>query len=87
MGPIGDCRDTDDPEVPTPARSRTFRNDERHTSLPGNPLAPSAARRFVRAALAEWTSLGLLTTCALCQGDQVCPQAGTAPTGRPTTRC
>ncbi|MFD5098059.1 SpoIIE family protein phosphatase [Streptomyces albidochromogenes] len=29
------------------------------TSLPGNPLAPAAARRFVRAALAEWTGLGL----------------------------
>ncbi|WP_411078986.1 SpoIIE family protein phosphatase [Streptomyces sp. cmx-18-6] len=28
------------------------------TSLPGIPLAPSAARRFVRAALAEWTGLG-----------------------------
>ncbi|MEV0776846.1 ATP-binding SpoIIE family protein phosphatase [Streptomyces sp. NPDC050428] len=62
--------------MPIPARSRTFRNDARRitrTSLPGNPLAPSAARRFVRAALAEWTSLGLLTTCALCQGDEACP--------------
>ncbi|THA31517.1 protein phosphatase [Streptomyces sp. A1277] len=29
------------------------------TSLPGNLLAPSAARRFVTAALAEWTALGL----------------------------
>ncbi|MFE2503711.1 SpoIIE family protein phosphatase [Streptomyces rubiginosohelvolus] len=29
------------------------------TSLPGIPLAPSAARRFVRAALAEWTGLGV----------------------------
>ena len=26
-------------------------------SLPGNPLAPGAARRFVRAALADWTEL------------------------------
>lgn len=31
------------------------------TSLPGNPMAPSAARRFVRAALADWTALGLPT--------------------------
>ncbi|WP_327371957.1 SpoIIE family protein phosphatase [Streptomyces sp. NBC_01217] len=31
------------------------------TSLPGNLLAPSAARRFVRAALTEWTRLGLPT--------------------------
>lgn len=29
------------------------------TSLPGNPLAPAAARRFVRAALADWTELGV----------------------------
>ncbi|MEU6012686.1 ATP-binding SpoIIE family protein phosphatase [Streptomyces sp. NPDC047515] len=29
------------------------------TSLPGNLLAPSAGRRFVRAALTEWTGLGL----------------------------
>ncbi|WP_405653190.1 SpoIIE family protein phosphatase [Streptomyces sp. RK9] len=28
------------------------------TSLPGNPLAPAAARRFVRAALADWTEFG-----------------------------
>lgn len=32
------------------------------TSLPGNPLSPSAARRFVRAALADWTALGLPAT-------------------------
>ncbi|MFI7338060.1 SpoIIE family protein phosphatase [Streptomyces sp. NPDC050085] len=29
------------------------------TSLPGNPLAPAAARRFVRAAFADWTEQGL----------------------------
>lgn len=29
------------------------------TSLPGNLLAPAAARRFVAAALAEWSGLGL----------------------------
>src|SRR3954469_9443713 len=28
------------------------------TSLPGNPLAPGAARRFIRAALADWAGLG-----------------------------
>ncbi|MEV7424363.1 SpoIIE family protein phosphatase [Streptomyces sp. NBC_01429] len=43
-----------------------------HTSLPGNPLAPSAARRFARAALADWTSLGLLATCTFCHGDESC---------------
>ncbi|MFJ2112236.1 MULTISPECIES: SpoIIE family protein phosphatase [unclassified Streptomyces] len=46
------------------------------TSLPGNPLAPSAARRFVRAALADWTSLGLLTTCTFCRGDSGCAPGG-----------
>ncbi|MFJ9622005.1 SpoIIE family protein phosphatase [Streptomyces sp. NPDC101181] len=29
------------------------------TSLPGIPLSPSAARQFVRAALAEWTGIGV----------------------------
>lgn len=32
------------------------------TSLPGNPLAASAARRFARTALADWTRLGTVTT-------------------------
>ncbi|MEV6399276.1 SpoIIE family protein phosphatase [Streptomyces sp. NPDC051907] len=53
-----------------------FRGDKRsvaRTSLPGNPLAPSAARRFVRAALADWTNLGLLATCAFCRGAGGCP--------------
>lgn len=84
MGPIGDRWNVDDPEEPNPARSRSFRNDERRTartSLPGNPLAPSAARRFVRAALAEWTSLGLLATCALCQGDEACQPGGHSTDG------
>ncbi|MEU0272762.1 SpoIIE family protein phosphatase [Streptomyces sp. NPDC006307] len=35
------------------------------TSLPGNPLAPGAARRFVRAALADWTGLALPATAAI----------------------
>ncbi|MEU3183236.1 ATP-binding SpoIIE family protein phosphatase [Streptomyces sp. NPDC006923] len=43
------------------------------TSLPGNPLSPSAARRFARAALADWTSLGLLATCTFCRGGGSCP--------------
>ncbi|WP_243869694.1 ATP-binding SpoIIE family protein phosphatase [Streptomyces liangshanensis] len=42
------------------------------TSLPGNPLAPAAARRFARAALADWTSLGLLATCIFCPGENGC---------------
>ncbi|MFE7772805.1 SpoIIE family protein phosphatase [Streptomyces sp. NPDC057445] len=32
------------------------------TSLPGSPPAASAARRFLRAALAEWTRLGMVAT-------------------------
>ncbi|MFI5804635.1 SpoIIE family protein phosphatase [Streptomyces sp. NPDC051561] len=33
---------------------------EARTSLPGNPLAPSAARKFVRAAIADWSGTPLL---------------------------
>ncbi|MFE3601236.1 SpoIIE family protein phosphatase [Streptomyces sp. NPDC059142] len=58
------------PAPPVPLR-RDARSISR-TSLPGNPLAPSAARRFARAALADWTSLGLLATCTYCQGDACC---------------
>lgn len=43
------------------------------TSLPGNLLAPAAARRFVAAALAEWSGLGLR-------------QRWGSATGCPTTR-
>ncbi|NGO44783.1 SpoIIE family protein phosphatase [Streptomyces ureilyticus] len=43
-------RAPDTPERPRPTA---------RTSLPGNPLAPGAARRFVRTALAEWTELAL----------------------------
>ncbi|MDN3294664.1 ATP-binding protein, partial [Streptomyces ficellus] len=39
------------------------------TSLPGNPLAPGAARRFVRAALADWTGLALPAAATI--NDQV----------------
>lgn len=62
-----------------------LRDDARsisRTSLPGNPLAPSAARRFVRAALADWTNLGLLATCAFCRGTA---GSGGCPPGRHST--
>ncbi|MCC9704267.1 SpoIIE family protein phosphatase [Streptomyces sp. MNU76] len=36
-----------------------------HVSLPGGPLAPGAARRFVGSALAEWAELDLPGTAAL----------------------
>ncbi|PCG87812.1 protein phosphatase [Streptomyces sp. WZ.A104] len=45
------------------------------TSLPGTPLAPSAARRFVRAALAEWTGLGV--PAAVGFGDRLADDAVT----------
>ncbi|MGA4798968.1 SpoIIE family protein phosphatase [Streptomyces lavendulocolor] len=47
------------PHHPPPGQSGT------RTSLPGNPLAPSAARRFVRAALADWTGLALPAAAAI----------------------
>ncbi|MGI5482849.1 SpoIIE family protein phosphatase [Streptomyces lavendofoliae] len=47
------------PHHPPPGQSVT------RTSLPGNPLAPSAARRFVRAALADWTGLALPAAAAI----------------------
>ncbi|WP_443052628.1 SpoIIE family protein phosphatase [Streptomyces sp. JV176] len=71
MGPIPiprDARHRPAPQVPLRRDARSISR----TSLPGNPLAPSAARRFARAALADWTSLGLLTTCTFCQGEAGC---------------
>ncbi|MEB8337007.1 SpoIIE family protein phosphatase [Streptomyces endophyticus] len=38
------------------------------TSLPGNPLAPAAARRFLRAAFAEWTELPELSALLTLDG-------------------
>ncbi|MFI9582153.1 SpoIIE family protein phosphatase [Streptomyces sp. NPDC052236] len=54
----------------TPARDDA--RSVARTSLPGTHFAPSAARRFVRAALADWTTLGLLATCAFCRGNGAC---------------
>lgn len=57
MGPIPLQRDiVQRPGIPA---GRADARPAAHTSLPGNLLAPSAARRFVRAALGEWTGLGL----------------------------
>jgi serine phosphatase RsbU (regulator of sigma subunit) len=58
-----------------PAPQVSLRRDARsisRTSLPGNPLAPSAARRFARAALKDWASLGLLATCTFCREGTAC---------------
>ncbi|MGX1503593.1 UNVERIFIED_CONTAM: anti-sigma regulatory factor (Ser/Thr protein kinase) [Streptomyces graminofaciens] len=65
MGSIPMQRETGNSSIPVwPARSDP--GLVARTSLPGNLLAPAAARRFVRDAVAEWTGLGLLTggTCA-----------------------
>ncbi|WP_328889093.1 ATP-binding SpoIIE family protein phosphatase [Streptomyces sp. NBC_00316] len=57
MGPIPLQRDT--VQHPGNHVGRTDAQPVARTSLPGNLLAPAAARRFVRVALAEWTGLGL----------------------------
>lgn len=44
--------------APSPDVAERQTGSAARTSLPGNPLAPSAARRFVRAALADWTAQG-----------------------------
>ncbi|WNI27030.1 SpoIIE family protein phosphatase [Streptomyces sp. ITFR-16] len=45
--------------VQRPGTSAASSPSAARTSLPGNLLAPAAARRFVAAALAEWSALGL----------------------------
>lgn len=43
-----------------PQAGRYEIQSEARTSLPGNPLAPSAARKFIRAAIADWSGTALL---------------------------
>ncbi|MET8326639.1 ATP-binding SpoIIE family protein phosphatase [Streptomyces sp. NPDC005181] len=57
MGPIPLQRDT--VQRPGTHVGRADAQPVARTGLPGNLLAPAAARRFVRAALAEWAGLGL----------------------------
>lgn len=82
MGPIPIPRETTQRPVPQGPLRKDARSAAR-TSLPGNPLAPAAARRFARAALADWTSLGLLATCTFCQGSAA--GAGGCLTGQHST--
>ncbi|MFI6486293.1 SpoIIE family protein phosphatase [Streptomyces sp. NPDC050564] len=42
-----------------PAHNRAGQEVVARTALPGTPLAPGAARRFVRGTLADWTELAL----------------------------
>jgi hypothetical protein len=73
VGPLPMQRDTVDRSSNPLYPLRGDLRSVARTSLPGNPLAPSAARRFVRAAIADWTNLGLLATCAFCRGSGGCP--------------
>lgn len=57
MGPIPLQRDI--VQRPGSSAASTGTQPAARTSLPGNLLAPAAARRFVAAALAEWSGLGL----------------------------
>lgn len=82
MGPMPIPRETAQRPVPQGPLRKDARSAAR-TSLPGNPLAPGAARRFARAALADWTSLGLLATCTFCQGGAA--GAGGCRTGQHST--
>ncbi|MBZ3900693.1 ATP-binding SpoIIE family protein phosphatase [Streptomyces griseiscabiei] len=54
-----------DPSSAAPAYAGVDRRAMAHLSLPGGPLAPGAARRFVGAALAEWAELDLPGAAAL----------------------
>ncbi|UUU33981.1 SpoIIE family protein phosphatase [Streptomyces sp. CA-210063] len=65
MGAIPTQRETVScaPDAPAYAGAGVYAGLDRravaHVSLPGGPLAPGAARRFVGAALAEWAELDL----------------------------
>lgn len=75
MGPIPIQRDI----VHRPEGVVAGQGNDAHTvartSLPGIPLAPSAARRFVRAALVDWTAVGLPSAGAF--GDRLTDDAVT----------
>ncbi|MEU6062416.1 ATP-binding SpoIIE family protein phosphatase [Streptomyces sp. NPDC047097] len=64
MGPLPTQRATGG-ELSLPPRPPLPGQSVARTSLPGNPLAPGAARRFVRAALADWTGLALPAAAAI----------------------
>ncbi|MGW3492273.1 SpoIIE family protein phosphatase [Streptomyces sp. NPDC001020] len=57
MGAIPTRREAISRARDTPEHEGTGRRAVVRTTLPGGPLAPGAARRFVRAALAEWAGL------------------------------
>ncbi|MCX5557629.1 ATP-binding SpoIIE family protein phosphatase [Streptomyces sp. NBC_00038] len=57
MGAIPTQRESKAHALDAPAHHRAGQDTVTRTSLPGTPLAPGAARDFVRAALAEWAEL------------------------------
>ncbi|MFD4412223.1 SpoIIE family protein phosphatase [Streptomyces sp. NPDC058476] len=59
MGAIPTQRESMARAPDAPAHYRAGRRAMAHTSLPGTPLAPGAARRFVRGVLAEWVERAL----------------------------
>ncbi|MFE6359720.1 SpoIIE family protein phosphatase [Streptomyces sp. NPDC057806] len=64
MGAIPAQRETVSRASGAPAREEVPPRAWAHTTLPGSSLAPASARALVRAALAEWTELGLPGTQA-----------------------
>ncbi len=59
MGAIPTQRDMMSRASDTPAQQDVDTRAEAHVMLSGSPLAAGAARRFVRAGIAEWTRLAL----------------------------
>ncbi|WP_330304510.1 MULTISPECIES: SpoIIE family protein phosphatase [unclassified Streptomyces] len=59
MGAIPTQRESMARAPDAPAHHRAGQGAVARTSLPGTPLAPGAARRFVRGALADWAELAL----------------------------
>ncbi|MGC5342551.1 SpoIIE family protein phosphatase [Streptomyces sp. AM 4-1-1] len=66
MGPIPLQRDT--VHRPESSAGQEGPLPVARTSLPGNSLAPSAARKFVRAVLAEWAATGLPAAAGFSEG-------------------
>ncbi|MER7575296.1 SpoIIE family protein phosphatase [Streptomyces sp. NPDC126514] len=64
MGAIPAQRETASRASGAPAREEVPSRAWAHATLPGSSLAPASARALVRAALAEWTELGLPGTQA-----------------------
>ncbi|MFJ3302253.1 SpoIIE family protein phosphatase [Streptomyces sp. NPDC086549] len=60
MGAIPTQRETVARIRGVPAHRGTGERTEVRTTLPGSPLAPGSARALVRAALSDWTDLGLV---------------------------